>query len=141
MARLPVTGSDDGAWGDVLNDFLLQVHTGAGQLKSGSVGSSQIQDNAISSAKLDPTVQSQLDSAGVSSVNTRTGDVTLSKTDVGLNNVDNTSDANKPISSATQTALDAKADAADVGAKVLLINTTADLPAGTPAGVVVVVKS
>lgn len=31
------------------------------------------------------------------------------KTDLGLQNVDNTSDANKPVSSATQTALDAKA--------------------------------
>jgi hypothetical protein len=34
----------------------------------------------------------------------------LSKSDVGLSNVDNTSDANKPISSATQTALDTKVD-------------------------------
>ncbi len=33
---------------------------------------------------------------------------TLSKSDVGLANVDNTSDANKPISTATQTALDTK---------------------------------
>ena len=32
----------------------------------------------------------------------------LSKSDVGLGNVNNTSDANKPISTATQTALDAK---------------------------------
>jgi hypothetical protein len=39
-----------------------------------------------------------------------TSDVTVSKTDVGLSNVDNTSDANKPISSATQTALDGKVD-------------------------------
>lgn len=30
------------------------------------------------------------------------------KTSVGLGNVDNTSDANKPVSTATQTALDAK---------------------------------
>ena len=44
----------------------------------------------------------------VSSVAGRTGDVTLTSSDVGLGNVDNTSDANKPISSATQTALDAK---------------------------------
>ena len=44
----------------------------------------------------------------VSSVAGRTGDVTLTSTDVGLGNVDNTSDANKPVSSATQTALDAK---------------------------------
>lgn len=35
----------------------------------------------------------------------------VSKSDVGLGNVDNTSDANKPISTATQTALNAKADA------------------------------
>ena len=34
---------------------------------------------------------------------------TLNKTAVGLSNVDNTSDASKPISTATQTALDAKA--------------------------------
>ena len=38
----------------------------------------------------------------------------LSKSDVGLGNVDNTSDANKPISTATQTALDAKANASDL---------------------------
>jgi hypothetical protein len=36
------------------------------------------------------------------------GDVTLSKSNIGLSNVDNTSDASKPISTATQTALDAK---------------------------------
>lgn len=35
--------------------------------------------------------------------------VQITKADVGLGNVDNTSDANKPISTATQTALDAKA--------------------------------
>lgn len=38
------------------------------------------------------------------------GWVSLAKSDVGLGNVDNTSDANKPISTATQTALDLKAD-------------------------------
>jgi hypothetical protein len=48
--------------------------------------------------------------AGVTSVNTRVGAVTLSKSDVGLGNVDNTSDVNKPISTATQTALDGKAE-------------------------------
>lgn len=35
-------------------------------------------------------------------------DLALTKTDVGLGSVDNTSDANKPISTATQTALNAK---------------------------------
>lgn len=47
---------------------------------------------------------------GVISVNTRTGDVVLTKSDVALSNVDNTSDLNKPISTATQSALDAKAN-------------------------------
>jgi hypothetical protein len=50
--------------------------------------------------------------AGVASVNTRTGAVVLTKTDVGLASVNDTSDANKPISTATQTALDLKANAA-----------------------------
>lgn len=35
-------------------------------------------------------------------------DITISKSDVGLGNVDNTSDSDKPISTATQTALDGK---------------------------------
>lgn len=34
----------------------------------------------------------------------------LTKSDVGLGNVDNTSDANKPVSTATQTELDKKVD-------------------------------
>ena len=46
--------------------------------------------------------------APVSSVNGQTGNVVLGKTDIGLGNVDNTSDTNKPVSSAQQTALDAK---------------------------------
>lgn len=39
------------------------------------------------------------------------GNIDLTKTDVGLANVDNTSDLNKPISTATQTALDLKQNA------------------------------
>jgi hypothetical protein len=47
--------------------------------------------------------------AGVSSVNGKTGAVTLTPTDINLGNVNNTSDISKPISTATQTALDLKA--------------------------------
>ena len=46
----------------------------------------------------------------VTSVAGRTGAVTLTKTDIGLDNIDNTSDDDKPISTATQTALDSKVD-------------------------------
>lgn len=51
----------------------------------------------------------------VISVNGHDGAVVLDKTDVGLGNVDNTSDLNKPISTATQTALDAKIDTDGTG--------------------------
>jgi hypothetical protein len=50
----------------------------------------------------------------VTSVAGKTGAVTLDKTDVGLENVDNTSDLDKPISMATQTALNNKANADDI---------------------------
>jgi hypothetical protein len=43
-----------------------------------------------------------------------TGWETLTKSSVGLGNVDNTSDANKPISTATQTALNTKANSGDL---------------------------
>lgn len=46
----------------------------------------------------------------VTSVAGKTGDVVLAAGDVGLSNVNDTSDADKPVSSATQSALDAKVD-------------------------------
>lgn len=49
-------------------------------------------------------------SNAITSVAGKTGAVTLAKGDVGLGNVDNTSDLNKPISTAVQTALDGKAN-------------------------------
>lgn len=42
----------------------------------------------------------------VTSVAARTGDVTLAKADVGLAQVDNTSDADKPVSTAQREAID-----------------------------------
>ena len=48
------------------------------------------------------------EAAPVQSVAGKTGAVALEKADVGLTNVDNTSDLGKPISTATQTALDGK---------------------------------
>lgn len=62
----------------------------------------------------------------VTSVNSRTGDVVVTKADVGLGNADNTSDVNKPISTATQTALDAKVDdplGTDANGSALIVNS------------------
>jgi hypothetical protein len=56
----------------------------------------------------------------------------ISKTDVGLGNVDNTSDADKPVSTATQTALDLKADTTAVPTE---LNDLSDVTiTGTPTG-------
>lgn len=54
--------------------------------------------------------------ATVNSVNGYTGTVVLGKADIGLGNVNNTSDANKPVSTATQAALDLKVDTVTLGA-------------------------
>lgn len=51
----------------------------------------------------------------VSSVNGYVGAVVLIKSDIGLGNVDNTSDVNKPVSTATQTALNLKENSIAAG--------------------------
>ena len=51
---------------------------------------------------------------GVTSVNGMVGDVIIEKKHIGLENVNNTSDLDKPISTATQTALNAKANNTDL---------------------------
>jgi hypothetical protein len=58
---------------------------------------------------------------------------TALKTALSLNNVDNTSDANKPISSATQTALDAKQATLVSGTNIKTINSTSILGSGNIA--------
>ena len=60
-------------------------------------------------------------SSGVTSFNNRTGAVIpqagdYTKTDVGLGNVDNTADLDKPVSTATQTELNKKINATEKGA-------------------------
>lgn len=69
----------------------------------------------------------------VASVAGKTGAVTLAKADVSLGNVDNTSDAAKPISMATQTALNGKAAASHGHAvgDITGLGTAATLNVGT----------
>lgn len=52
MARLPVPGSDDGQWGELLNDFLLQAHDAGGALKPDAVSPSSLQDASVTNTKL-----------------------------------------------------------------------------------------
>lgn len=51
-------------------------------------------------------------------------DVTITKGDVGLGNVDNTSDANKPVSTAVQTALNGKQDELTPGTYISIDGST-----------------
>lgn len=66
----------------------------------------------------------------VQSVAGKTGSVTLDKSDVSLGNVDNTSDADKPISTATQTALNAKQATLVSGTNIKTINGDSLLGSG-----------
>ena len=130
--RLPKPGGDDGAWGDILNDFLEVAHESDGSLKAGSIGNGQLDSptqaalaaaaskytkpaGGIPSTDLNGALQNAMSkaSSSVQSVNTKSPDVAgavnITSADLGLENVNNTSDANKPISTATQIALDVKA--------------------------------
>lgn len=52
MARLPIPGSDDGTWGNLLNEYLAVSHDSDGTIKPNAVDASSIQDNSITNAKL-----------------------------------------------------------------------------------------
>src|SRR5882762_10336189 len=98
--RLPIPGQDDGTWGAILNDFLGVSHAADGMLNSDVVGTAQVQDAAITITKLASSVQTSLSTANssiqtVNGVSPSAGALTLTKSNLGLGNVDNTSDANK----------------------------------------------
>jgi hypothetical protein len=62
-------------------------------------------------------------------------DLSLTKSDVGLSNVDNTSDANKPVSTATTTALNGKVDKSTLTTKGdIYVATAASTPARVGVG-------
>jgi beta-glucanase (GH16 family) len=91
MSRLPVSGSDSGQWGNILNDFLQQAHNDNGALKPSAVtaaGAYAKPSPGIPASDLDSTTQASLTLANssVQSVNTKTpvsGNVTLAAGDVG----------------------------------------------------------
>ena len=130
MARLPQPGGDEGNWGDILNDYLAVSHENDGTLKQGSItsaiphastttkGTIQLSGD-LGGPATSPTVPALADKEPIIATSTSThyfrGDQTwqpLNKSVIGLGNVDNTTDADKPISTATQTALNTKANTA-----------------------------
>lgn len=103
MARLPIPGSDDGKWGEILNQYLSVALDADGELRTDTVGRDQLRLNSVTShAIADESVTSSKLAPGA-----------VTAASVGLGNVDNTSDADKPVSSAAQILLDAKIDGPD----------------------------
>jgi hypothetical protein len=84
----------------------------ASKIANGNVSNAEFQHlDGVTSA-----IQTQLDSKAPTASPTFTGTVGgITKSMVGLGNVDNTTDSNKPISTATQTALNAKENTITAG--------------------------
>ena len=78
-------------------------------------GGSPVTDYVLMTDNVGNGTWKPVPSAPVISVNGKQNIVVIDKADVGLSNVDNTNDANKPISTATQTALNAKENTANKG--------------------------
>lgn len=174
MPRLPVPGSDDNTWGDILNEFLEVSHEADGTLKdegvlaskaplanptfTGSVtvpspvnttdaatkgyvdsASSAVTPDADGSTKgklklagdlggsadspTVPGLANKVDTTRTVNGHALSSNVTISKSDVGLSNADNTSDTDKPISSATQAALDLKLESVVAGTNITVDNS------------------
>lgn len=122
--QMPITGlAYSGTWNAATNTPTLSSGTGsagnyyvvtvAGSTLLDTINTWHVNDWAI----FNGTVWEKIDNYNlVVSVNGYTGAVVLTKADVGLANVDNTSDASKPLSTAVITALSLKQDLSQKGA-------------------------
>jgi hypothetical protein len=93
-------------------DDVLEYANLAGFPVTGETGKIYVDLATNKTYRWSGTVYVYITSGAVDSVAGKTGVVTLVKGDVGLGNVDNTSDASKPVSTATQTELNLKANLA-----------------------------
>lgn len=132
---LPVGDGSEGGVADATTEVKGKILI-AGDL-AGNANAIIIGNDKITSAKLHPDVRTTL--AKAESAVQPAG---LTKAAVGLGNVDNTSDVNKPVSSATQTALNLKVNITslatvattgsynDLSAKPTIPSTKADIGLG-----------
>jgi hypothetical protein len=104
-------------------------------LAKSNVGLANVDNTADTAKPVSTAQQTALDLKANLSSPTFTGTPTLpagtlglTKTTVGLSNVDNTSDANKPVSTATQTALNGKANSTHTHTSVDILS----IDGGTP---------
>lgn len=69
MSRLPIPGSDDDIWGNILNDYLLVAHNADGTLKDNSVDADVIVNESIIEDNLAPAVVAKLNSTPPAGIN------------------------------------------------------------------------
>ena len=88
----------------ITNAALASNSVDAAIIQNNSITNQLIVDGTIQEVKFDTAVQAKLNQPfPVTSVAEKTGDVVLTKSDIGLSNVDNTSDADKSSAVATLT--------------------------------------
>jgi hypothetical protein len=100
----------------------VDAQTAAAGVADNSITSAKITNGTIVNADVSPIA-----AIDFSKLNIQKSDVVglgLSKSDIGLPNVDNTSDANKPVSTAVQTALSLKENAANKSTDITLADIT-----------------
>jgi hypothetical protein len=119
---------------DIRVSGALRGPTGLGVPAGGSAGQVLTKD---SGSDYDTSWQPGGGAGAVVSVNGAVGVVVLNKADIGLGNADNTTDLNKPISTATQAALDLKASVTQkprpLGSRVIGLGDSI-MAAVTPTG-------
>lgn len=124
--------SDDIPQG-VINEYFTQSKVRATILTGLSTATNAIisaTDSVLSAfGKLQAQITANL-STLTSHISNTSNPHNVTKAQVGLSNADNTSDANKPISTATQTALNAKQDTLVSGTNIKTINSTSLLGSG-----------
>ena len=143
------------AWSALLNKPSTYTPAPHTHLKS-EVGLDNVDNTSDLNKPISTAVQTALNakqnSLGFTAVpDTRTvngkalnANISVTASDVGLSNVDNTSDANKPVSTATQTALNNKSTiyfGTDAGANDSYVITASPVPASYTTGMVVMFKA
>lgn len=103
---------DDGLY-DQANDKLITINQ-ASSFTAGVMSASDKTklDGLKAQAEIDTSINNVQNNL-TTHISNKSNPHSVTKVQVGLGNVDNTSDANKPISTATQTALDSKFNASD----------------------------
>jgi len=103
-------------------DTIVEFPNFASFPTTGAVGTIYVDASTSKSYRWSGSTYTAIVSGAVASVNGQVGVVNLTKSSIGLPNVDNTADVNKPVSNATQAALNQKLGVNDIINADLLAN-------------------